>query len=179
MHANVVVVYDVGVVSSVPTLVMEKLVTSLSSLLCELGDMVTVRERVDLAFGIVCAVEYFHDHLRVVHGLINGDAVFITQQLSAKMLDPSAASLLTGKLSDPTVTFADDIKQLVHLLLSMLRDVCPAFLARLRDIALRVQTVDGKGECEPLFGLKAVLDDLRHTDEYCSCPRGRELECQE
>ena len=46
---------------------MEKVETSLSSLLCDVGDMVTVRERVILAFGIVCAVKYFHEQLRVAH----------------------------------------------------------------------------------------------------------------
>ena len=57
--------YDVDVSSSVPMLVMEKVETPLSSLLRDVGNMVTVRERVDLAFGIVCALEYFHVHLRV------------------------------------------------------------------------------------------------------------------
>ena len=53
-HANVAVVYDANVVSSIPMLEMETVETSLSSLLDDVGDMVTVRERVDLAFGIVC-----------------------------------------------------------------------------------------------------------------------------
>ena len=53
-HANVAVVYDVDVLSSMPILHMEKVETSLMSLLCDVGDRVTVRERVDLAFGIVC-----------------------------------------------------------------------------------------------------------------------------
>ena len=48
-HVNVAVVYDVDVVSSIPMLEMEKVETSLSSLLGDVGDMVTVRERVDLA----------------------------------------------------------------------------------------------------------------------------------
>ena len=45
------------VVSSIPMLETEKVETSLSSLLCDVGDMV------DLAFGMVCAVEYFHEQL--------------------------------------------------------------------------------------------------------------------
>ena len=83
---------------------MEKVETSLSSLVCDVGDIVTVRERVDLAFGIVCAVKDFHEQLKVAHGLISCDTVFITQQLSAKLLDPSAAFLLTGKLSEIAVS---------------------------------------------------------------------------
>ena len=63
-HANVAVVYDVDVVSPIPLLELEKVETSLSSVLRDVGQMVTVRERVDLAFGIVCAVEYFHGQLR-------------------------------------------------------------------------------------------------------------------
>ena len=98
---------------------MEKVQTSLSSILRDVGDLVTVREKVDLAFGIVCAVEYFHDHLRVAHGLISCDTVFVTQQLSAKLLDPSAAFLLTGKLSQDAVSCVCDIKQLVEILLSL------------------------------------------------------------
>ena len=103
-HANVAVVYDVDVVSSIPMLEMERVETSLSSILRDVGDLVTVRERVDLAFGIVCTVEYLHDHLRVAHGLISCDTVFVTQQLSAKLLDPSAVFLLTGKLSEKAVS---------------------------------------------------------------------------
>ena len=108
-------VYDVDVVSSVPMLLMERVKTSLSSLLRDVSSMVTVRERVDLAFGIVCAVEYFHDHLGVAQGLIIGETVFVTQQLRAKLFDPSSAFLLTGKLSEHTATLANDIQQLLTL----------------------------------------------------------------
>ena len=80
-HVNVAVVYDVDVVSSIPMLEMEKVETSLSSLLGDVGDMVTVRERVDLAFGIVCAVEYFREQLRVAHGLISSRRVPWTSDL--------------------------------------------------------------------------------------------------
>ena len=64
------VICDVGIHKSVPMLVMEKVETSLSSLLLDVGDMVTMRERIDLAFGVVSAihVQYFHKHLRVAHG---------------------------------------------------------------------------------------------------------------
>ena len=145
-HVNVAVVYDVDVVSSVPMLEMEKVETSLSSLLGDVGDMVTVRERVDLAFGIVCAVEYFHEQLKVAHGLISCDTVFVTQHPRAKLLDPSAAFLLTGKLSEQAVSCVGDIKQLVEILLSLLSATCPAaaFLFAcdcLRDIAVGVDRV--------------------------------------
>ena len=180
-HVNVAVVYDVDVVSSIPMLEMEKVETSLSSLLGDVGDMVTVRERVDLAFGIVCAVEYFHEQLRVAHGLISCDTVFVTQQLRAKVLDPSAAFLLTGKLSKNAVSCVGDIKQLVEILLSLLSDTCPAFLFacdRLRDIAVGVDRVERKGDCYSLSEMKGFLDGLQQTAEYRCCPRGRQLVCQ-
>ena len=165
-HANVAVVYDVDVVSSIPMLKVE---TSLSSLLDDVGDMVTVRERVDLAFGIVCAVEYFHEQLslRVAHGLISCDTVFVTQQLRAKLLDPSAAFLLTGN----AVSCVGDIKQLVEILLSLLSATCPAFLFacdRLRDIAGGVDRVERKGDCyyNSLSEMKGLLDGLQQTAEY-------------
>ena len=109
-----------------------------------MGDRVTVRERINLAFGVVSAIEYFHDHLKATHGLISGDVVSITQQLSAEMLDPSAAYLLTGKLPDPAVTFEDGMQKLIHLLLRMLSDVSPC--DRLRTIAVGVKNVDGQGD---------------------------------
>ena len=181
-HANVAVVYDVDIVSSIPMLEMEEVKSSLSSLLCDLGNVVTVRERVDLALGTVCAVEYFHDQLRVAHGLISCDTVFVTQQLSAKLLDPSAAFLLTGKLSENAVSCVGDIKQLVEILLSLLSDTCPTFLFacdRLRDIAVDVDQVERKGDCYLLSEMKALLDGLQQTAEYRCCPRGRQLECQD
>ena len=182
-HVNVAVVYDVDVVSSIPMLEMEKVETSLSSLLGDVGDMVTVRERVDLAFGIVCAVEYFHEQLRMAHGLISCDTVFVTQQLRAKLLDPSTSFLLTGKLSEHAVSCGGDIKQLVEILLSLLSATCPAFLFacdRLRDIAVGVDRVERKGDCyyDSLSEMKGLLDGLQQTAEYRRCPRGRQLACQ-
>ena len=176
-HANVAVVYEVDVVSSIPILYMEKVETSLSSLLCDVGDRVTARERVDLAFGIVCAVEYFHEQLTVAHGLITCDTVFVTQQLSAKLLDPSAAFLLTGKLYEHAVSCAGDIQQLVEILLSLLSDTCPTFLFAcdlLRDIAVGV----GREERNSLSEMKALLEGLQQTPQYRCCPRGRQLLCQ-
>ena len=180
-HTNVAVVYAVDIVSSIPVLMMEKVESSLSSILRDVGEKVTARERVDLAFGIVCAVDYFHNQLSVAHGLISCDTVFVTQQLSAKLLDPSAAFLLTGKLSEHAVSCAGDIKQLVQILLSLLSDICPAFLFacdRLRDIAVGVERMEGKGECNSLSEMKGLLDGLCQTAEYRCCPRGRHLLCQ-
>ena len=180
-HANVAVVYEVDVLSSMPILHMEKVETSLSSLLCDVGNRVTVRERVDLAFGIVCAVEYFHEQLIVAHGFISCDTVFVTQQLSAKLLDPSAAFLLTDKLCEHAVSCASDIKQLVEILLSLLTDKCPDFLLAcdlLRDIAIGVERQERKGDCNSLSEMKTLLDGLQQTAEYRCCPRGRQLLCQ-
>ena len=172
--------YDVDLVSSVPILVTEKVEASLSSLLLDVGEMLTVRERVDLAFGIACAVEYLHGHLGVAHGLITGETVFVTRQLNAKLLDPSAAFLVTGKLSEHAATLANDMKQLVDLLLSLLSNISPAFsfvCGRLRGIAGGVESIDRKDECMSLSELRTVLDGLRLTAEYRCYPRGRQLLC--
>ena len=70
--------------------------------------------------------------------------------LRAKLLDPSAAFLLTGKLSKHAVSCVGDIKQLVEILLSLLSASCPAFLFacdRLHDIAGGVDRVERKGDC--------------------------------
>ena len=86
----------------------------------------------------------------MAHGLIACDTVFVTQQLKAKLLDPSAAFLLTGRLSGHAVSCVGDIKQLVQILLSLLIATCPAFLFacdRLRDIAVGVDRVERKGDC--------------------------------
>lgn len=71
---TLLVLYDVCFPKSVPTLILEKVEKSLSSLLLKAGEMATVRDKVNLAFGIVSATEYFRDHLNMSHGLINGNA---------------------------------------------------------------------------------------------------------
>jgi hypothetical protein len=50
--------------------------------------------------------------------------VFVTQQLNAKLLDPLAASVVTGKLPDPAGSFQSDLEQLSKLLVYLLSDVC-------------------------------------------------------
>ena len=75
--------------------------------------------------------------------------MFVTQQLRAKLLDPSASFLLTWKLSEHAVSCLGDIKQLVEILLSLLSATCRAFLFacdRLRDIAVGVDRVERKGD---------------------------------
>jgi hypothetical protein len=66
----------------------------------------------------VSATEYFHDHLHISHGLISEDTVFVTHWLSTKLLDPSAAYLITGKLPDSAASFQEDVEQLIGLLLA-------------------------------------------------------------
>ena len=175
-HAHIAVVYDVDVLSSIPILYMEKVETSLPSLLCDVGDRVTLRERVDLAFGIVCAVEYFREQLRVSHGLISCDTVFVTQQLSDKLLDTSAVFLLTSKLCEHAVCCGRDIQHLVEILLSLLTNTCPAFLFAcdlLRDITIGVERRERKGDCNSLSEMKTLLDGLHRC-----CLSGRQLLCQ-
>ena len=98
------------------------------------------------------------------------------------MLDPSSAFLLTGKPSERTATLANDIKQLVDLLLSLLNDMGPAFSfvsERLRVIAVGAERMERKDECKSLSELRTVLDGLRLNAEYHCCPRGRQLFCQD
>ena len=73
---NVTEVYEIGVLASVPVLIMEKAETWLLSVLCDIRQLATTRERVDLTLGIVCTVGYFHDHLKVADGLISSATVF-------------------------------------------------------------------------------------------------------
>ena len=110
-----------------------------------------------------CAV---HEQLRAAHGLISCDTVFVTQQLRAKLLDPSAAFLLTGKLSEHAASCVGDIKQLVEILLSLLSATCPAFLFacdRLLDISGGVDRVERKGDCyyDSLSEMKSLLNCLQ------------------
>jgi hypothetical protein len=172
MHANVAVIYDICFLQSVPTLVIEKVETPLSSLLLDVGEMVTLRERVNLAFGIMSAVEYFHDHLNMSHGLICSDTVFVTQQLTAKLLDPLAAYLVTGKPPDSAVGLQSDLEQVTKLLLHLLSDVWSCDLLQ----SIRLEEVDRKGHC--LRPFLEFLDGIRQTAEYCLCPH-RHLLCQE
>ena len=95
----------------------------------------------------------------MAHGLISCDTV----QLSAKLFDPSAAFLLTGKLSEKAVSCVGDIKQLIEILLSLLSDTCPAFLFacnRLRDIAVGVDRVERKGDYYSVSEMKALLNTV-------------------
>ena len=111
-----------------------------------------------------------------------GTRLGLTQQLRAKLLDPSAAFLLTGKLSEHAVSCVVDIKQLVEILLSLLNATCPAFLFtcdRLRDIAVGVDRVERKGDCYSLSEMKGLLHGLQQTAECHCCPRGRQLVCQD
>jgi hypothetical protein len=173
-HPNVAVLYDVGFFRSFPMLMMERMEAPLSSLLSHVGDEVTLRERVDVAFGIVSAIDYFHNHLNTTHGLISGGTVFVTQQLSAKMLDPLSACLVTGKLPDPAVTFADDMEKVIDLLTYLLNDVLSCDY--LRAMAISFQKPDGHSLMTSL--LFDFLDGVRRSDEYCHCPR-RQLMCQD
>ena len=174
MHPNIAVTYGVSFNSSGAMMVMEKVETSLSSLLCDMDKLMTVRERVNLAFGIVSAIGYFHHHLEVTYGLLNGDIVFVTSELRAKLLDPSAVYVLTGKTPDPAITFEDDLVQLTSLLQTVLSDVCPALVSacdRLRAMASVLGSTNHRFSDISTFHLEAELDRIRRTAAYRSVSR--------
>jgi DNA-directed RNA polymerase subunit RPC12/RpoP len=103
--ANVAVVYghsvdprgdDHGTLT--PVLMVEKFEMTLERLLWSSADSTStlnLRARIDIAFGIVNAMEYFHCHLGVGHGYIKSATVLVTEDLTAKLLDPTAAFLST------------------------------------------------------------------------------------
>ncbi len=56
-----------------------------------------VRERVNISYGIVCAVDYLSS--RGNHSsYINPTTVFITSRLTTKLLDPAASCLMHDKV---------------------------------------------------------------------------------
>ena len=123
--------------------------TSLALVVCDICQMVTMQERVYLTLGIACAVECFHDHLTVAHGLASSANVFVTQQLRARTLNPPEAYILTGNPCEQAATLANDIRKVFHLLPSLLSDIFAC--DHLLDIAVGVESWDRNGDCKSLF----------------------------
>jgi hypothetical protein len=176
-HPNIASTYGVTFDASGAMLVIEKVETSLSSLLCDKTKVMTVYEKVNLAFGILSAMGYFHHHLEVPYGLLTGDTVFVTSNLRAKLLDPSAVYMLTGKTPDPGTSLEDDMVQLMSLLQSVLEDDCPALksaCSRLRSMAIMLNRGSRGYSYLSTFHMAAVLDSVRQSvGYYSSVPQSR------
>lgn len=180
LHPNIAVTYGITTTQSGPTLVMERVETSLSNLLSEVGDKVTVRERVDLAFGILSAVDYLHNQLTVVHGYLDIQHVFFTTSLTAKVLDPTAASLMTDDrtLLTSCLTATDDMRQLGKILTALFEGLQFSPWTAAKSLqAVVALLLDGRSRCF-LSDVRAMLDRLRGTAEYVYCNPKRHVLCE-
>ena len=182
LHPNILSTYGVSTVKSAPFLVMEKVETTLTSLVREFGIKMTLRESVDLAFGVVSAVDYLHHCHGVVHGLLRSDCVFFTSCLTAKVLDPGAAVLVNNNevLSDSP---ADDLTELGHILLSLFTTKsCGAGNSGSRNklsiLVRRVMTSKLESVHQGIRELLDGLESMRHSSEYLQCPAKRFVSCK-
>lgn len=182
--------YGVTVMAgSCVVLVMENVITSLSRLIDDIGDQLSLRERLDIAVGCVSAVDYLHHQLGVGHGMLTCEYVFVSSTLTAKILDPTAVVLINGQDSLTSHGSQDDILQLGRLLLALFRGVVLDIESDLWDDSgqcselhnlcnvLRLM-VDFKGIGAPSSDeLLSSLEGVRQTDLYRQCPPKRDLRC--
>lgn len=187
-HPNVVASYGVALMAgSSAALVMESVTTSLSRLLDEIGQQLSLRERVDIAIGCVSAVDYLHHHLRVRHGMLTRDFIFCSRSLAAKVLDPMAVALVNGNVPQMCATVEDDIQQLGHILLALFHGVvlggncgvsdecgqcCEPHLLRYGLRLMAEEHVSRVLSCEAIL---SMVEGMRKTDQYKQCPPSREL----
>lgn len=178
LHPNIAVTYCVTVAASGPVLVVEKVETSLTNLISEVGGRLTFRERVDLAFGIMSAVDYLHHHVTVSHGLFNSDVVFFTSDMTAKILDPVAALLTTSSITRPYHTVGQDVKDLKCILSTLFNETSLDFSPVPGHLQAAIDKLVDVNETSLIQDTSQFLDvlcGLRQTTEYCSCPPRRKL----
>jgi hypothetical protein len=180
LHPNIVQTFGVCFVDCSPKLLTEKLEFRLSKLMTQMGDILTVRERVDLAFGIVSAVDYLHRHLGVIHGNLCDDHVFVTCRVTAKVLDPQAASLLCGDSFGRPGLISGDMRQLGCLIASLI----PSGYLVMSSASATLETIVELlvlGKCDVIpsakFHILEALQGVRKTRQYRSCPPKRTLRC--
>ena len=176
-HPNIAVTYGVTASMGRDMLVMEKVVTSLSDVLDDsvVNEEMNVHERVDISYGIVCAVDYLHYQMGIIHGYISPTTVFITSRLTAKLLDPAASGLTHDKICQRAESYDDDLHQLICLLIklygsySQFSSVCRHFWSIIsRDKKSRDKVVS-------TTELLELIDELKHNEEYSCSSRRREL----
>ena len=178
-HPNIAVTYGVTVSTCSDMLVMEKVVTSLSNVLDDsvVNDEMNVHERVDISYGIVCAVDYLHHQVGIIHGYISPTTVFITSRLTAKLLDPAASCLMHDKICQRVESYNDDLHQLICLLIK-LYDSYPQFSSvrhRLCEMISHDETKKSRDKVVSTTKLLALIDELKHNGEYSCSSRRREL----
>lgn len=177
-HPNIAVLFDVTMNFSGPMLVTEKVETSLSNLMCDVGHKVTTRERVDLVVGVVSAVDYLHSHLGIVHGLLNTDTIFFTSQLTAKVLHPAAALLLNDELRQFSHSPTDDVGQLGLVLLQIFEGSCLEDNIAFSSLQSIVDRMIIGLEDLPLSHVLSALWLLRTTKDYLDSPAKRLISCE-
>ncbi|XP_062502964.1 zinc finger protein 883-like isoform X1 [Corticium candelabrum] len=178
-HPNIAVTYGVTVSTCSDMLVMEKVVTSLSDVLADsdVNDEMNVRDRVDISYGIVCAVDYLHHQVGIIHGYISPTTIFITSRLTAKLLDPAASCLVHNKICQRAESYEEDLHQLICLLIK-LYDSCSQFSSvclRLCNMISRDEINKPREKCVSTTDLLELIDELRQNDEYSCSSRRREL----
>ena len=178
-HPNIAVTYGVTVSTCSDMLVMEKVVTSLSDVLADpdVNNEMNVRERVDISYGIVCAVDYLHHQVGIIHGYISPTTVFITSRLTTKLLDPAASCLLHNKLCQRAKSYEEDLHQLICLLIkfydshSQFSSVCHCLCNMISCDEIN----KSRGEFVSTTDLFELIDELRQNEEYSCCLSSREL----
>ena len=178
-HPNIAVTYGVAVSTGSDMLVMEKVVTSLSDVLNDsvMNNEMNVHERVDISYGIVCAVDYLHHQVGIIHGYISPTTVFITSRLTAKLLDPAASYLLHDKICQRAESYDDDLHQLICLLIK-LYDSYPQFSSvsrRLCEMISRDKINKSSDKVVSTRELLELINELKHDEEYSCSSRRREL----
>ena len=180
-HPNIAVTYGVTVSTcgDGDTLVMERIVTSLSDLLSDLkaNDEMNVLERVNISYGLVSAVDYLHHQLGIVHGNICLDNVFVTDRQAAKLLDPAVSCLLHNKTWQRSESYEDDLQQLICLLIklfdsySQFSSVC----GHLFNMISCDEINESRKKIVSTMDLLELIDGLRQNEEYSCCSRRRQL----
>ena len=174
-HPNIIRTYGITNVHSRSVLAIEKLETSLTNLLRTFGNELTVRERTDLAIGIVSAVEYLHHSHCIPHGRLSTDTVFFTSLLRAKVLDPDAALMVSSGV--PSTSMCDDVMQLQEILTSLFSVNDAAGDCFCRQIVCQVRRVVGLSSSNAMYALLEYLNGIRGTQEYLACPAKRSVCC--
>ena len=164
-------------------LVMESLVTSLERLTAEVGTQLTLRERVDLSLGCVSAIDYLHHQLGVFHGFLTCSNIFCTSLLTAKVLDPVAAKLITGDDVTSYVAMNSDLVQVGHVLLKLFGVLSKTDSRTIGSGEFGIQPslysimenliMEKMGSLSTAGDMVSVLISMRETDQYRQCPLKR------
>ena len=176
-HPNIAVTYGVTVSTGSDMLVMEKVVTSLSDVLDDsvVNDEMNVHERVDISYGIVCAVDYLHHQVGIIHGYISPTTVFITSRLTAKLLDPAASCLLHDQICQRAESYDDDLHQLICLLIKLYGSYSQ-FLSVCRHLwSMISRDKKSRDKVVSTTELLELIDELKLNQEYSCSSRRREL----